>query len=195
MCRETQDCMTHTRMCSSKPIKSITCWRDSSMRWWLSVLLSHIQMASRRQFANIFAMILLWKSACNLHAQKHLMIHAAHKLLHQLMMDVIAAAGKDWLDHYNDDIVGATASQITNLTIVYSTVYSGANQRKHQCSASLIFMRRIHRWPVNFPHKGPLARKMFSFHDDVIMFGGTCVLIITLSNYYILVNTIIIWGI
>ena len=44
------------------------------------------------------------------------------------------------------------ASQITSLTIVYSTVYSGANQRKHQSSASLAFVQGIHRWPVNFPH-------------------------------------------
>ena len=60
------------------------------------------------------------------------------------------------------------ASQITSLTIVYSTVYSGAGQRKHQSFASLAFVRGIHRWPVNFPHKGPVAWKMFPF-DDVIM--------------------------
>ena len=39
--------------------------------------------------------------------------------------------------HYNDVIMGAMASQITSLTSVYSTVYSGAYQRKHQSSASL----------------------------------------------------------
>ena len=60
------------------------------------------------------------------------------------------------------------ASQITNLTIVYSTVLSGANQRKHQSSASLAFVRRIHRWPVHSPHKWPVTRKWFPF-DDVIM--------------------------
>ena len=42
------------------------------------------------------------------------------------------------------------ASQITSLTIVYSTFYSGADQRKHQSSASLAFVRRIHRWPGTF---------------------------------------------
>ena len=52
--------------------------------------------------------------------------------------------------------------------IVYSTVYSGADQRKHQSSASLAFVRGFHRWPVNSPHKGPVTRKMFPF-DDVIM--------------------------
>ena len=40
---------------------------------------------------------------------------------------------------------------------------------KHQSSASLAFVRGIHRWPVNSPHKGPVTRKMFPF-DDVIMF-------------------------
>ena len=55
-----------------------------------------------------------------------------------------------------------------SLTIVYSTVYSGADQRKYQSSASLDFVRGIHRWPVNSPHKGPITRKMFPI-DDVIM--------------------------
>ena len=72
------------------------------------------------------------------------------------------------LIHYSDAIIGAMASQITSLTIVYSTVYSDADQRKHQSSASLAFVRGIHRLPVNCPHKGPETRKMFPF-DDVIM--------------------------
>ena len=62
----------------------------------------------------------------------------------------------------------ATASQITSLTIVYSTVYSGADQRKHQSSVSVAFVRGIHRWSVNSPYEGPITRKMFLF-DDVIM--------------------------
>ena len=64
--------------------------------------------------------------------------------------------------------MGTMASQITSFTIVYSTVYSGADQRKHQRSASLAFVRGIHRGPVNSPHKWPVTRKMFPF-DDVIM--------------------------
>ena len=60
------------------------------------------------------------------------------------------------------------ASQITSLTIVYPTVLSGADQSKHQSSASLAFVWEIHRWPVNFPHKWPVTRKIFPF-DDVIM--------------------------
>ena len=73
------------------------------------------------------------------------------------------------LKHYSDVIMGAMASQITSITIVYSTVHSGADQRKHQSSASLTFVRRIHRWPVNSPHKWPVTRKCFHFSDDVIM--------------------------
>ena len=53
------------------------------------------------------------------------------------------------------------ASQVTNLTIVYSTVYSGANQRKHQSSASLAFVREIHRGPVTSPHKCQQRGKCF----------------------------------
>ena len=72
------------------------------------------------------------------------------------------------LNQYYDVIMGAMASQITRLTTVYSTVYSGADQRKRQSSTSLAFVREIHRWPVNYPHKWPVTRKMFPF-DDVII--------------------------
>ena len=70
--------------------------------------------------------------------------------------------------HYSDVIMSAMASQITSLTIVYSAVYSGPDQRKHQSSASLAFFRGIHRGPVNSSQKWPVTRKMFLF-DDVIM--------------------------
>ena len=70
--------------------------------------------------------------------------------------------------HYDDATMSLMASHITSLTIVYSTVYSGVDQRKHQSSASLAFVRGIHRGPVNSPHKWPVTRKMFPF-DDVIM--------------------------
>ena len=73
-----------------------------------------------------------------------------------------------FLSNYNDAIMKAMTSQIINLTIVYSVVYSDAHQRKHPSSASLTFVRGIHRWPVNSPYKGPVTRKMFPF-DDVIM--------------------------
>ena len=73
-----------------------------------------------------------------------------------------------WNSHYDDVIMSTMASQITNLTIVYSSVYSGADQRKHQSSASLAFVRGIHRGPVNSPPKWQVTQRMFPF-DDVIM--------------------------
>ena len=57
--------------------------------------------------------------------------------------------------HDSDVIMGTMASQITILTIVYSTVYSGACQRKHKSSAPQASVRGIHRWPVNSPQKRP----------------------------------------
>ena len=72
---------------------------------------------------------------------------------------------------YGDVIMAAIASQITSLTIVYSTVYLDADQRKHQSSASLAFVRGIHRGPVNSPHKWPVTRKIFPF-DDVTMLSS-----------------------
>ena len=48
----------------------------------------------------------------------------------------------------------------------------GVDHRKHQSSASLAFVRGIHRGPVNSPHKWSVTRKMFPF-DDVIMYYYT----------------------
>ena len=71
--------------------------------------------------------------------------------------------------HYSDVIMSGMASQITSIMIVYPTVYTGADQRNHQSSASLAFVRGIRRWPANSPHKWPVTRKMFPF-DHAIMF-------------------------
>ena len=59
--------------------------------------------------------------------------------------------------HYNNVIMSVMVSQITSLTIVYSSVYLGPDERKHQSSAPLAFVRGIHRSPVNSPHKGPVT--------------------------------------
>ena len=75
---------------------------------------------------------------------------------------------KWYYHHYDDVTMSLMASQFTSLAIVYPTVYPGADQREHQSSASLAFVRGIHRGPVNSPHKWPVTRKMFPF-DDVIM--------------------------
>ena len=57
----------------------------------------------------------------------------------------------------------STASRLFSQTFIKC-----AYQRKHKSSASLAFVRGIHRWPVDSHHKGPVTRKMFPF-DDVIM--------------------------
>ena len=66
--------------------------------------------------------------------------------------------------HYNDVLMGAIASQITSLAIVYSIVYSKKTSKFRVtglCTGNS-------PWPVNSPHKWPVMRKMFPF-DDVIM--------------------------
>ena len=88
------------------------------------------------------------------------------RLRHMVVMDIYAQFIASI--HYNDVIMGAKASKITRHTFVYSTAYSGADQRTLQSSASLTFVRRIHRGLVNSSHKWPVTRKMFPF-DDAIM--------------------------
>ena len=103
--------------------------------------------------------------------------------------------------HYSDAILSAMASQITSLKIVYPTVYSSTDQRKHQSSACLAFVRGIHRWPVNSPHKGPVTQKMFPF-DDVIMKrqgilpGGAweLLLLISISKSWLILNCLALDG-
>ena len=75
--------------------------------------------------------------------------------------------------HYNNVIMTTIASQITSLTVVYSIIYSGADQRKHQSYAALALCAGNSPGPVNFPHKGPVTRKIFPF-DDVIMASSVC---------------------
>ena len=67
--------------------------------------------------------------------------------------------------HYSDVIMSAMASKITSVSLVCSNVCWSADQRKHQ---RLTFAKGIYRWPVDYPHKGPVRRKMLPF-DDVIM--------------------------
>ena len=73
--------------------------------------------------------------------------------------------------YYTDVIMSLMASQITSLTIVYSPVCSGADQRKYQSFASLAFVRGIHRRPVNSPNKRPVMRKMFPFDFTSSWYG------------------------
>ena len=75
-----------------------------------------------------------------------------------------------WITHYTDVIMVTIASQFTSVMIVYSTVYSDVDQRKHQSSTSLAFVWGIHRGPVNSPHKWPVTWKMLPFDYVIIEF-------------------------
>ena len=72
------------------------------------------------------------------------------------------------MKHYSHLIMSALAFQIMGELFVYPTVCIGAEQRKHESSASLAIVRVIHRSPVNSPHKRPVRRKIIPL-DDVIM--------------------------
>ena len=92
---------------------------------------------------------------------------AMQKVSHSMMSSCLKMPKQKALQwHHNDNIM--ITSQITGILIVCSTICSGEDQNIHQSSASLTFVRGIHRWPVDSPHKGPVMWKMFPF-DDVIM--------------------------
>ena len=74
--------------------------------------------------------------------------------------------------HYSYAIMSAMASQITDVSVVCSIVCSGVDQRKHQSTASLTFVRGIYRWPVDSPHKGPVTWKMFPVDKNVSVADG-----------------------
>ena len=78
--------------------------------------------------------ILIWKLLCSYACELNCFCHDFW-LLFKKCCWFIACRGV--MLHYNDVIMSAMASQITRLTIVYSTVYSGADHRKYKSSTSL----------------------------------------------------------
>ena len=121
-------------------------------------------MISSGNVVNILAPILFQETYTYICTTYHIwtLRHSQLKLFFVENMDTLIL-------YYNDVIMRTMASQITSLASVYSTVYSGADQRKHQSSAPLSFVWGIHRGPVNSPHKWPVTRKTFPF-DDAIMY-------------------------
>ena len=103
----------------------------------------------------VYSLACQWSSLC-------LMISVAHDEVWLREVRVSHWPHRQFLFvHYIDGIMTTMASQITSLTVVYSTVYSDADQRKHQSSALLAFVWVIHRgrW---FPRtKGQLRGKCF----------------------------------
>ena len=68
--------------------------------------------------------------------------------------------------------MSAIASQITGVSIVYSTVCLSGDQMKHQGPASLAFVRGTHWLPVNCPHKGQWRGKCFHLMTSSWYKGG-----------------------
>ena len=104
-----------------------------------------------------------WLYLDNSFSKEKVFVHGNNITIHFILFKY------HWVFSYSDIIMNVMVSQITSVSIVYSTICSGADQRKHQSSMSLAFVRGIHRWPVNSPHKWPVTREMFPF-DDVIMY-------------------------
>ena len=71
--------------------------------------------------------------------------------------------------HYNDVIMGEIASQITSLTIVFSTVYSDADKKNPSQLRVTGLCAGNSPGPVNSPHKWPVTRKMFPFSDVIML--------------------------
>ena len=75
---------------------------------------------------------------------------------------------KSIYQHYSDAILSVMVSQITGIPIAYP-------KRKHQSSTSLVFVKGIHRSPVNSPHKGPVTWKLFPFVDIIMKLNSLTV--------------------
>ena len=132
------------------------------MLYFLHSILQYSHVMLYRHSLDTFYLVYI-HSVLNL-APSVIVLYAIPFILYHLIME--PGCMRNY--HYSDVVMGTMASQIISLTIVYSTNYSGADQRKHQSSASLAFVWRIHQWPVNSQHKWPVMWKMFPF-DDVIM--------------------------
>ena len=83
------------------------------------------------------------------------------EVIEHIQSIVSGAASVPWCDYYSDAIISTMASQITGFSIACSTICSSADQRKHQSSAPLAFVRGIHRSPVDSSGKDPWREKYF----------------------------------
>ena len=113
----------------------------------------HAQYISRRSFIHLIQI-----------CYRHIFIRVIHVASKMHRTTSLRVTHTNAL-HNTDVIMSVMASQITGVPIVYSTVCSGADQRKYQSAASMAFVRRIHLWP---PHKGPVTRRILLFNDVII---------------------------
>ena len=155
-------------------------WQTATSVWWHALLYPTPKKLRRGVLILPCPSVRLYTKSCPLcisHNTSQIHFKFAHLINQVQKVCHVLSFSLQW--RHNVTI----ASQITSLTIVYSTVYSDADQRKHQSSASLAFVRGIHRWPVNSPQKWPVTRKMFPF-DDVIMLP---------NSFYLMTEHIMSW--
>ena len=109
------------------------------------VNLMHIKMSSVKMSAILFRPLRCGYNVPVKTANEDIYLAIKHTIRDNTAADGLERGLQRKGTHYSDGRMGAIASQINSLTIVYSTVRSGADQRKHQSSAQLAFVRGIHR--------------------------------------------------
>ena len=125
---------------------------SEDMKAFLCEIFQVFHMNNRVQWVNaISSLISLYIDLCN--DFSHWLISCPAIAMHQSLVRL----SLQWRHNEQDGVSNPKR-----------LVYSGSDQIKHQSSASLAYVRGIHRWPVNSQHKGPVTRKMFPI-DDVIM--------------------------
>ena len=140
---------------------------------WIVYVHIYSVFVSWNEWGNLYSQIILPFICCYMYHYcimgiKKLITHHSASIIFQLRSALCLETIKRIFyqlivspTNFCDVIMDTTASQITSLTIVYLTVYSVADQRKHQSSASLAFVRGT-------PHKGPVTWKMFPFYDVIV---------------------------
>ena len=127
--------------------------------------IENIHIAKAKIFRHVLPPEAWWTHTINI--RRYIFDNTGHRVVQPLYTEGCGVDVK-CVTHYSDVIMSVTASQVIGVSIVCSTFLSGADQRIHQSSASLVFVRGIHRWLVDSPRKGPVRWKMFPF-DYVIM--------------------------
>ena len=94
----------------------------------------------------------IWNVSCQVHGKQHSFSIYDRIFLWKCRSIYV------WLWTVN---ISLWPHQMETFSALLLTVCSDADQRKHQSSASLAFVRGIHRLPVDSLHKGPVTRKCF----------------------------------
>ena len=111
--------------------------------------------------------------------------HLCHKVHYALSLILMIWSIQNFACHDNWAILACVKFwsdlivifSCTSVSIVCSTMCSGADQRKYQSLASLAFVRGIHRWMVDSRHKGPVTQKIYPFYVEYDFPSGSKVIL------------------